>query len=183
MRARSRSRESARIRVRVPLSELPRTLLGGGAWQGRGGGVSHPGHLPRRGLVLSPPPPRRPGGFRGFRWYPALRGRAGEAPGHGRRTDTWGWMQSAHGGGSPGTWELMPVCLDGSQDTLDVSLPLGPLTFEDTFTSSTPFPNTHNSGVRRSFILRAVRSQAQVPEKRQEDGAGVGAGTRLKSAR
>lgn len=34
-----------------------------------------------------------------------------------------------------------------------------------------------------SFILRAVESQAQDPEKRQEDGEGVGAGTRLKSAR
>lgn len=65
-----------------------------------------------------------------------------------------------------------------------MSLRVDPVIFTDTFTSFSPFPNTHNSGVRgRGFILQAVGSQAQGPEGRQEDGAGVGAGTRLKSAR
>lgn len=44
---------------------------------------------------------------------------------------------------------------DWSQDTLGVSLRVDPVIFTDTFTSFSPFPNTHNSGVRGPWLYSA----------------------------
>lgn len=151
---------------------------GGGARPGRGGRCQPSSHVPRRGVVLSPPAPRRPGGFQDFRWNPS------EGWGDTKSLLRRGYVGMQPARGSPGTWELMP----GQMGCFRRVPVLDPLMFADTFISS-PLPNTHNSGVRgcgeraHSFILRAAESQAQDPEKRQEDGEGVGAGTRLKSAR
>lgn len=71
-RTRVRARESARVRVHLR-GRLRRTQR-----RGRGRGRAGPGGrgqpsspVPRRGVVLSPPAPRRPGGFPGFRGYPS----------------------------------------------------------------------------------------------------------------
>lgn len=65
-----------------------------------------------------------------------------------------------------------------------MSLRVDPLIFTNTYFNLLPSPtHTIHAYRGRGFILLAVGSQAQGPEGRQEDGVGVGAGTRLKSAR
>lgn len=61
---------------------------------------------------------------------------------------------------------------DWSQDTLGVSLRVDPVIFTDTFTSFSPFPNTHNSGVRGPVALfcrqSGVRHKAPREGRRME---------------
>lgn len=77
---------------------------------------------------------------------------------------------------------MQPIYEDWSQDTLGVSLSVDPLIIALLFYP--PFPQyTIQASGGRPCIRRAAGRQAQGPEGRQEDSAGAGAGTRLKSAR
>lgn len=182
-----RAHAYAKARVVASISAAARARGGRGGAGRAEGRCPPPGHAPGRGRVLSPPPPRGPERSRA----PGARGPRGQ----GLHTVPW----RGQGGCSPPVGaearylgaastpadarirEAPRTHQGRSQGTLGVSLSVDPLVIA--FLFHPPFPRTQFRLWGPSLCSGAARGQAQGPEGRQEDSVGVGAGTRLKSAR